>query len=304
MFRFQAALVALLLSAPCAWADEPLAYPQVTGLQVVNTATQEEVGALEEGGHVYSTPNSDETSTDRSIRAEIEGWVTAVKFTVAYVTSDTPSREFTDMTHPYTLCGDSADTAVENESDDIRIFGCPALLPEGTATLSVTPYDGDARGTGSTVSFTIAREAAGSGAQTSSDFPRGHSTLQENIGRSTGTRTPAGPSSVSYSAADKANMCSSRYCAEYGGDSLLSLTCSRWVSITPPSSFVSAYSDSGEPASCNGVRTVSSTTYYCSSSTESTTTERYRYYTYKKGEGEVSCNVRDADCDCYSQVLH
>ena len=152
-----AAFIVLALMLPGALfaqtADPPLPVPYVARVDVIDTPTQAIVGELEEGGTVWSRPWRGGSSSNRSVIAEIVGTATSVNLRVDNVTAMSTGNDYHDMAEPWTLCG-------EFEADNdlgYRVWGCPGLLPEGLATLSVTPYDGSRKGTGLTISFTIAR---------------------------------------------------------------------------------------------------------------------------------------------------
>lgn len=149
-------LLIALVSASLAVAQEPLPMPKVTGFTVIATSgsPQAEIGPLEEGGVIYSTPQFARMSSDRSIRVDVMGGATAVQVTIAYVTVDGQPRTHTDMKSPHSLCGDF------ESGGTTRYWGCPALRPEGEAIITATPWDGDRKGTGLSVSFTISRPLA------------------------------------------------------------------------------------------------------------------------------------------------
>lgn len=150
---FLAMRLAALAFVGVADAQQPMPMPRVTGFTVIDTSNQSEVGPLEEGGVVYSQPTRNGSATNRSIRATVEGVATSVNVTLAYLTADAEPRMFPDMSDPWTLCGDWT----YDDDRGLRIWGCPALLPEGEMTLTATPYDGSVMGTGLTVKFSNAR---------------------------------------------------------------------------------------------------------------------------------------------------
>ena len=146
------ALLALAALLPLA-AQEPLPMPRVSGFTVFDTTGQVEVGSLEEGGVVHMRHRRAGDTTNRSIVAAVEGVATSVDMRIDYVTADAIGRTYTDRTEPYTVCGDWD----HGDERGVRIYGCPHFLTEGEAVLSATPWDGERKGTGLTVSFTIVR---------------------------------------------------------------------------------------------------------------------------------------------------
>lgn len=143
--------IPILLGACCLSAQEPLPIPRISGFTVVDTIRDVEIGPLEEGGTVHSQPFRS-SSSNRSVIVRSIGAVDSIDVRVDHVTAGEIGRTYTDRTSPHTACGEFT-----NADGETKLWGCPAFRPEGEAVIVATPWINGQRGTGLSVSFTIAR---------------------------------------------------------------------------------------------------------------------------------------------------
>ena len=127
--------------------------PRVSRIVVHDSTNRVDIGELEEGGVVYARLARGGASSNRTVRVEVDGVATSVNVRLDNVTAETVGNDYHDMTEPWSLCGEW----LQEETGDVRFWGCPGFKTEGAATITATPYDGHRKGTGLTLSFTIVR---------------------------------------------------------------------------------------------------------------------------------------------------